>query len=230
MMVGELAFSPPTGRRRDMTAFATRTTDRQDVAGSAGDGQGDATPGSTAWSRPDRDRCRADRPDQHDHGSHQLASGQVAPLVAPQAGEDRPCAAGPRVVGAESRPQDRQGPFGQRPGRGRLTQVLQDQARLLRRTPTAGWSGPWAASSMARARSASGRAAAGSPRSGRIEARLFRSTPTLGWSGPWAASAMARARSASGRAAAGSPRSCRIRRGCSGRRRRRGGRGRGRPR
>ena len=72
---------------------------------------------------------------------------------------------------------------------------------------------------MARARSASGRAAARSPRSRRIAARVCSAAPTAGCSGPYAVSVMARARSASGRAAAGSPRCAGSRRDCSGRRR-----------
>ena len=80
-------------------------------------------------------------------------------------------------------------------------------ARLFRQVATSGWSGPWAASVMARARSCSGRARSGCPRSRKIRARLFRSVATSGWSGPWAASAMARARSCSGRACSGCPRS-----------------------
>ena len=84
-------------------------------------------------------------------------------------------------------------------------------ARLSRTAATAGCSGPYAVSVMARARSASGRAAATSPSSRRIRARVFRWVATVGWSGPYAVSVMARVRSASGRAAAASPSSCRIR-------------------
>src|SRR5258705_12184457 len=52
---------------------------------------------------------------------------------------------------------------------------------------------------MARARSASGRAAAKLPRPRSTPARVFRALPTSGWSGPYAVSAMARARSSRGR-------------------------------
>ena len=46
------------------------------------------------------------------------------------------------VVGAVGGLGDGQGPFGQRPGLGQLPQVLQMVARLFRRVPMAGWSGP----------------------------------------------------------------------------------------
>ena len=58
---------------------------------------------------------------------------------------------------------DGQCPLGQGPGGGGVAEVPKHQARLFRPMATSGWSGPWACSAMARARSARGRAAVACP-------------------------------------------------------------------
>ena len=80
---------------------------------------------------------------------------------------------------------DGQGAFLQRPGLRQLAQVPQDQGQVVQ-VGGDGRGGPGRRRprSMARARSCSGRAAAGRPRSCRIRARLFRRVATVGWSGP----------------------------------------------
>jgi hypothetical protein len=55
---------------------------------------------------------------------------------------------------------------------------------LLTEIATNGWSGPWGASKMARARSRPARAASSSPSFYWGLPRFVRVTATLGWSGP----------------------------------------------
>ena len=79
---------------------------------------------------------------------------------------------------------DGQRAFLQRPGPLRMPQVLQDRGQVVQVGGDVGVVRAVGGLMMASARSCSGRAPSGCPRSCRIMARLLRSVATSGWSGP----------------------------------------------